>query len=76
MRNNIFVPLSARLCNASARCVMRDRTKLAQQVIEAVRTRVPHLAPRDRVGVALAVLDVPRIRAALELHDLKELVDG
>lgn len=55
---------------------MRDRTKLAQQVIEAVRTRVPHLAPRDRVGVALAVLDVPRIRAALELHDLKELVDG
>ena len=46
---------------------------LAQQIIAAVRDRVPHLAPRDRVGVALAVLEVPRIRAALEMADLKEM---
>jgi hypothetical protein len=50
---------------------MKDKTKLVQQIIVAMQARVPHLAPRDRVGAALAVLEVPRIRAALELQDLK-----
>lgn len=50
---------------------MKDKVKLTQQIIAAMRERVPHMAPMDRVGAALAVFDVPRIRAALEMHDLK-----
>ena len=52
---------------------MKNKALLSQQIVTAMRAAAPSIAHKDLVAAALATLTVPRIRAALELHDLKEM---
>lgn len=52
---------------------MRHQARLCQQMIVAMRCASPSMTQSELVSAALAVLAVPRIRAALEMHDLKEM---